>query len=470
MSEYRSSEMLRSSSGKSLKRDSPPLNFRTWITEPLSSIETEYIKNLQQQVCLLELETNFLQDQAKQAASIPPKITYKAEKMLSEMKDLQTEVEFIQLEIRKKDARIAALHSEQELFSRNLHLAQDARSSEKKLLTEELIQMKKLKEVANQDMAYKESELKKIKQELETTVVALTDEARQVRLLETQLNQHVEKHLATEAKLEEKTSELLKTQVALHQLEEKYYTSTASIQDNIAQELRDEISSLQQTLRDKVLLMEEDKFLRNKVAEDCGRLTKENALLHSNLLELTKELERVQALRDKKNSKHSTNVIQLTSLKEQERQLEMELSHLKRMMKEEEKKVLTAMEQLQRQEQGKSSGELKGSSLRNQLATLENRQSNIKLENTQLKREKASLVEHISELHKQISEKDDEIFLMKAHIHRLAQDLNCLKSQLKMESSLHSGSWKEISSIADSMKQVANTMNQRNVNTTSIYS
>ncbi|XP_072323598.1 uncharacterized protein [Scyliorhinus torazame] len=466
--EYGTAEKLRSSSGKSLKRSFLAPNFRTWASEPLSSIETEYIKNLQQQVCLLELETSFLREQAKKAASIPPKITYEAEQMVREMKELQAEIKFIQFEIKKRDARIAVSLSEKELFSRNLNLAQGAHSSEKKLLIEELLQMKKLKEIANRDMAYKESELVKIKQALAKTTAAVTDGGRQIWLLERQLNQHVEKHQATEAQLGEKKSELIKTQVALYQLEENYYCSTASIQDHIAKELRDEISSLQQKLRDRVLLAEEDKFLRNKVAEDCGRLTKENALLHSHVLELTKELEKVQALRDEKNFKHSTNVTQLTSLKEQERRHELELAYLKRMMEEEEKKVLNAMEQLHRLEQGKSSVELNGLSLRNQLAVLEKRQSNIQLENTQLKREKANLVEHISELHKQISEKDDEILRMKGHIHTLAQDLSSLKSQLERESSLRSESWKEISSIADTMKQVASTMNKRNVNPTSI--
>uniref|UniRef100_UPI00398F36C2 kinectin-like isoform X3 n=1 Tax=Pristiophorus japonicus TaxID=55135 RepID=UPI00398F36C2 len=411
------SEMLRNTNGKSLKRNNMALNVRKWAAEPLVSLETEYIKNLQQQVCLLELETSFLREQAKKAASIPPKITYEAEKMLREMKELQAEIDFIQLEIRRKDARIAMSKSEKELYYRNLCLAQDASSSEKRLLIEEIVQMKKLKEIANQDMAYKESELVKIKQELERTTVAVKDGGHQVWLLERQLNQHVEKHQAAESQLGEKKLELLKTQVALHQLEEKYYTSTASMQDHIASELRDEISSLQQKLRDRVLLAEEDKFLRNKMAEDCGRLTKENALLHSQVLELNKELER--------------------------------LHHL---------------------EQGKSSAELNRLSLRNQLAALENRHSNIKLENNQLKREKASLVEHISELNKQISEKDDEILHMKGHVHTLAQDLGSLKSQLKMESSLRSESWKEISSIADTMKQVASTINKWNKSPTSIIS
>ncbi|XP_051878578.1 polyamine-modulated factor 1-binding protein 1-like [Pristis pectinata] len=409
-------------------------------------------------------------EQAKKAASIPPRIAQEAEKMLKEMKELQAEIEFIQLEIRKRDARIATSKSEKELFYRNLCSAQESSSREKRLLMEEMVQMKKVKEIANQDIAYKESELVKIKQELERTTAAAKDGIRQVWLLETQLNQHVEKHQAAEVQLGEKKLELLKAQVALHQCEEKYYTSTVSMQDHVATELRNEISSLQQKLREQEVLAEEDKFLRSKEADDCSRLTKENAVLHSQVVELTQDLERAQAAIDEKNSQHSNSITQLTSLKENERWLELELAFLKRVIEEEEKKVVNAMEQLQHLEQGKSSVELNRQSLQNQLATLEKQHSSIKLENSHLKREKNNLVEHISELHKQISEKDVEILRMKGYIHTLAQDLGSLKSQLKMESSLRSESCKEISSIADTMKQVANTMNRRNNENTTVLS
>ncbi|XP_055490528.1 unconventional myosin-XVIIIa-like isoform X2 [Leucoraja erinacea] len=396
--------------------------------------------------------------QAKKAASIPPQIAQEAEKMLKEMKELQAEIELIQLEIRKRDTRIATSKSEKELFYRNLCSAQESRSREKKLLMEELVQIKKLKEIANQDITYKESELVNIKQELERTTAQANDEIHQVYLLETQLNQHVEKHQATEVQLGEKKLELFNAQVALRQCEEKFYTSTVSMQDHIARELRNEINSLQQKLRDQEVLAEEDTFLRNKEADDCCRLIKENAILHS----------QAQAARDEKNSQRSNSIAQLTSLKENERQLELELVYLKRVIEEEEKKAVNALKQLQHLEQGKSSVELNRQSLQNQLITLDKHLSSIKLENSQLKTEKKSLVEYISELHKQNSEKDVEILRMKGYIHTLAQDLGSLRSQLKAESSLRSESCKEISCIADTMKQVANTMTRRNNRNTTI--
>ncbi|XP_032875123.1 centrosomal protein of 55 kDa-like isoform X2 [Amblyraja radiata] len=452
------SEKMRKASGSLLKKSNLPLNARKWSADPLASIETEYIKNLRQQICLLELETSFLRQQAKKAASIPPQIAQEAEKMLKEMKELQAEIELIQLEIRKRDTRIATSKSEKELFYRNLCSAQESRSREKKLLMEELVQIKKLKEIANQDITYKESELVNIKQELERTTAQANDEIHQVYLLETQLNQHVEKHQATEVQLGEKKLELFNAQVALRQCEEKFYTSTVSMQDHIARELRNEINSLQQKLRDQEVLAEEDTFLRNKEADDCCRLIKENSILHS----------QAQAARDQKNSQRSNSIAQLTSLKENERQLELELVYLKRVIEEEEKKAVNALKQLQHLEQGKSSVELNRQSLQNQLITLDKHLSSIKLENSQLKTEKTSLVEYISELHKQNSEKDVEILRMKGYIHTLAQDLGSLKSQLKAESSLRSESCKEISCIADTMKQVANTMTRRNNRNTTI--
>ncbi|XP_072895966.1 uncharacterized protein [Hemitrygon akajei] len=462
------SEKMRNSVGKLLKKSNLPLNFRKYTAKPLASIETEYIKNLKQQICLLELETSFLREQAKKAASIPPQIAQEAEKMLNEMKELQAEIEFIQLEIRKRDTQIATSKFEKELLHRNLYSAQESSSREKRLLIEEMVQMKKQKQIANQDIAYKESELVKIKQELERTNAAAKDGKHQVWLLEKQLNQHVEKHQAAEVQLEQKKLELLKAQVALHRCEEEYYTSTVSMQDHIARDLRNEISSLQQKLREQEVLAEEDKFLRNKEADDCSRLTKENAILHSQVMELTQDVERAQAARDEKNSQHSNSITQLTSLKENERQLELEIAFLKRVIEEEEKKVISAMEQLRHLEQGKSSAALNRQSLQNQLVTLEKQHSSIQLEISHHKREKNSLVEHISELHKQISEKDAELLRMKGYIHTLTQDLGVLKSQLKMESSLRSKSCKEISSIVDTMQQVANTINGKNDKITSI--
>ncbi|XP_069777245.1 interaptin-like [Narcine bancroftii] len=415
-------EKMRNLNRKLLKNSNLPLNSRKWKEKSLTSIETEYIKNLQQQICLLELETNFLQKQAKKAASISPQIAQEAEKMLKEIKELQAEIEFIQLEIRKRDARIARSEADKELFSRYLCSAQESSSREKRLLMEEKVQMKKLKEIAKQDIVYKRSEVVKIKKELEKINAAAKDGIHQVWLLEKQLNQHVEKHQAAEVQLREKKLELLEAQAALHQFEDKCSASTAFMQDQIARKMRNEINSLQQKLREQEALSEEDTFLRNKGADDCSCLTKENAVLHCKVMELREDVERAQVAKDERNSQLANSITQLSSRKENGRHLELELAYLKRVMKEEEKKVVNTVEQLQHLEQEKNSVELNRHLLQNQLTTLEKQHSDIKLENSQFKRERNSLVEHIAELHKQISEKDVEILQMKGFIHTLTQD------------------------------------------------
>eukprot|EP00493_Phyllostaurus_siculus_P002467 UN02480 len=48
----------------------------------VGKVESEYIKNLQQQVYFLELETNYLQEQLKRATVIPPRVTEEAERMM----------------------------------------------------------------------------------------------------------------------------------------------------------------------------------------------------------------------------------------------------------------------------------------------------------------------------------------------------------------------------------------------------
>ena len=52
----------------------------------LQTIESDYIKNLQQQVYFLELEANYLREQAKKATDMHPKMTAEAERMLYKLR------------------------------------------------------------------------------------------------------------------------------------------------------------------------------------------------------------------------------------------------------------------------------------------------------------------------------------------------------------------------------------------------
>ena len=60
-----------------------------------------------------------------------------------------------------------------------------------------------------------------------------------------QLEQKMEQHKLTESALNDKRAELLKSETQLREIEDKYYSSTITIQDKLVQDLRVSISLAQ---------------------------------------------------------------------------------------------------------------------------------------------------------------------------------------------------------------------------------
>nr|XP_025046626.1 putative leucine-rich repeat-containing protein DDB_G0290503 isoform X1 [Pelodiscus sinensis] len=415
--------------------------------DTLSSIEAEYIKNLQKEVYLLELETSFLREQAKKAASIQPKLTTQAEKVLQKMKELQSEINTAQLELGKKENTTKFFKAENQATHEHLQTLSAANTREKFLLMEDVTKLKKLAEIVNQDISHKEAELLRVQQELQKAMNSVKEKEHDIHHWENQLLQQMQQHQDMEAKLVENRSECVRVQALLHQLEEKYLTSSKAVQQHIAKELGEETEKLKQQLKEKELSADEDKYLRYKMAEDCGYLTKENGLLQSQVLEATRHLDRERQLREKESSCHTRRISELACEKEEERQLEMELTYLKRLLQDERQKALAAQEQVLHLQQVRKSVDLNGQSLQSQLQDLERRWSRAQLENSKLRTEKTHLVEHISQLHQQLSEKEDEIRHMYAHVNTMSYDLNSLKSQVEIEHTLHRERWKDFSNI-----------------------
>ncbi|XP_053323059.1 golgin subfamily A member 3-like [Spea bombifrons] len=378
--------------------------------------------------------------------------------MITEMKELQSRISSVQMDLAMKEASINAVKEETESLRRHLRDVSDSKMQEKQILVEDVTQLKKLADVSTQDIAHKEEERKNINRELHNTIQRVKEKHRESALLQTQLQEQIKQHERAEAQLVEKRSDFLRMQTALHQLEEQYLTTSQSVHEQIASELRKEAEKLRYQLREKQMSADEDKYLRNKMAEDCARLTKENGVLQSRVLEATKQLEREQQLREDESIKRTKRISELTAGKEKERQLELMLSHLKRLVQDEKEKVSAAQDQMLHVQQGRKSVELNGSSLRSQLTDLENKLSSVKLENSQLRMEKASLVEHISQLHKQIADRKDEIGHMQGHVDSLCYDMNSLQLQRDLNESSQRQAWQQLSNIAQGVHNLANVM------------
>ena len=52
----------------------------------VSTVEKEYIRNLQQQIYFLELECDYLRDQANKVVEVPNHITLEADKLIKKLK------------------------------------------------------------------------------------------------------------------------------------------------------------------------------------------------------------------------------------------------------------------------------------------------------------------------------------------------------------------------------------------------
>ncbi|XP_059837479.1 uncharacterized protein LOC132400496 isoform X2 [Hypanus sabinus] len=361
----------------------------------LACVEAEFIKNLQQQIYYLELEANFLREQTRKSIILQPKVESEAETMSRKLRELHCQADGLRLELKRKDAYLNTLQTEKERLSKQLKQSDDSHSKEKQSLVEEIIQLKKMKELTDRELSHKETEILQSKQELERQISDLKNTDHKVITLNERIGQRSDQEKVIVTQLEEKRLMLLKVQSALQEMEGKHSANTAAMQDKITRDYRDEIRLLHQQLREKEMMREQDRCLRSNMTDNCASLIKENAQLHSQILELKKQLDRILLL-----------------------------------------------------EQGKTSLELNKDTLHCRIAEMQSRIANIEEENLQLQRDKVLLIELITDLQKQFSSKEEELSRVYSEIHLIDEDISTLKSQNALEQSVQSEKWQELSRVS----------------------
>eukprot|EP00058_Branchiostoma_floridae_P017670 XP_002603159.1 hypothetical protein BRAFLDRAFT_63203 [Branchiostoma floridae] len=428
----KSGSLRRSSSGSKLNKSGSNLapafskSLRS-STSDLGNIEAEYIKNLQQQVYFLELEANFLYPfhLPHLAAYIHPRMTAEAERMLRKLRDLQSEVDGLSLEIRRKESHLDMLSTEKSRVESKLMTTEDAYSREKRLLMDEIVSLRKLKEVADRDITIKDRDILQLREHLTQAQVDYNNANHKIKILQTQLDQRAADHKVTQIHLEEKRADLLKTQSALSAAEDRYYTSTAAMAEAATKDLR--------------------------MSDDLARVTKENAFLGQQVAELNRQLDRERNIRGEKETREASKTMEVMSLQDNERQLKFEIETLRNQLEEERAKVRNYMDQVRVQEELGTSVRLEGATAKSQLRELEGIHTSTNVENSQLRRDKALLVDHVAELQKQISLKEDEILRLRNHIHTLQGDVDRVRSATLLESSIQAQKWDELSRLTRSL-------------------
>ena len=70
---------------------------------------------------------------------------------------------------------------------------------------------------------------------------------------------------------------------------------------------------LRQKLKETEMAADQDRFLRTKLSDDSSHLVKENALLNQQVLELTKQIERVRCSFTLQNF-HNGNIFSVSTI------------------------------------------------------------------------------------------------------------------------------------------------------------
>ncbi|GFS27521.1 paramyosin-like isoform X2 [Elysia marginata] len=421
---------LRKSTGSSLTADLSMSGKLNKTSTELASIEAEYIKNLQQQIYFLELESGYLREQARKATDMHPQMTAEAEKMLAKLREMQSEMDKMDVELKRKDSSIGV------------------HTNEKRKL-EELLQLEKEREISRKDEQVAEA-----KTELDSSALALKNADTKISTLRAQLEQRIEQHNLTQLALEEKRSELLSVEAQLRDTEERYVASTVTIQDKLTQDLRDEIRLLHQKVKETELAAEKDRFLRDKISDDMASLVQENAALSQAKLEVAKQLEREKELRDGTSYRHSQTLQEVTSLKEKLQ----ENDFLREQLRQEQDKSRQYLEQLTNQESTSKTVELSFNTAKSRMVELEGMKSATESENAQLRKDKTLLVDHVADLQRKMEDKDREILDLKSSVGELEARLRNVDLQKSLEMTQQSQRWEEFSRLADSMKNLSHTM------------
>ncbi|XP_078487285.1 uncharacterized protein LOC100185160 [Ciona intestinalis] len=418
----------------------------------LKDVETEYIKNLQQQIYFLELEAEYLRQQTKSATDIHPKMTQEADRMMFKLKDMQSDLDGMNLEISRKDSNISMLTNEKKRTTAELKASEDNSRREKSLFTQEIIQLKKMKEVADRDISLKDSEIVRLQQQLERVSTDLRHEKHSKNLLQSQHDQRVAQHSETMSLLDTKRQECLHKDSEMHYLEEKFNTSTLSMQDKITKELKNEILSLRRELRSVELSRNQDRIIKDKMVENVSKLTQENVSLHTQVLDLGKQFDHLQLMADEKDSRAQVHTNKMSQLRGSEQVLNHEVKKLREMLEFERNKLSKLEAQMLEAQDGMSNAHFHSRSVQSRLDELNGRFTKADDDNVQLRKDKLILVEHIAQQQKQLDLKEAEIHRLESHIYTLQTDISMLTSEIDKSKSMQTKHWNDLSKAAESLK------------------
>ncbi|CAH8486770.1 unnamed protein product [Schistosoma guineensis] len=208
-------------------------NYRT-----MRNLENEYIKSLQQQIYLLELENNYIRHQAAEVMDKQPLMVCEASNSLKKLKEMQERTDGLKLEIHRKEAHISILQQKLNRCEESLRETLLYRDKEKDELTRQCMTLRGERELALREVYQKDEQIKELQYQLCNQKSNITAMEIQLDILRAKLDDETKRANDLERSLIESRSQLVEFNTILKQLEVHYQQELNRVQSTPQNEFK----------------------------------------------------------------------------------------------------------------------------------------------------------------------------------------------------------------------------------------
>ena len=344
--------------------------------------EAAYIKSLQQQIKILELEVAYLKRQP--SAEKEKTKNDGREEFVGRQGEGRKEaaaattaapnggaVKELQAELQVERTKVERLRIEKGKASERLRQAETWREEEKEKAVAVQAKLEGRVEELEREEQVREARLASISQDLERQTMVSRDRERQVVTLQEEVQAAKEEACRGGQQVEHLQNEVSSRQAAVQALQEKFLQSSQHILQETVKGLQEEVKIAITKVRELELAADEARGQRGRWEVVRGGLTDELGEVRAELAKVKSELEGEVRTREHRDNRMSLDSQEVTMLREKEQQLRTEVGRLQNQVEKQGERLKAVQERLAGEQHQVTSQELKLSTMKSRITELE---------------------------------------------------------------------------------------------------
>ena len=416
----------------------------------LATVESEYIKNLQQQVYFLELEANFLRDQAQKAETLSKhSAADEAAKWRRRLKDVEMEQDSLKSEIRRKEIEADAAEMERRQYVKELKSLKETATAEKSHLLDEIATLRHKVDDSHLSSKQLQIQLDAAEEKKLAAAGECLDVKSRLAVVRDQLDRTLSTNKDLREELVDKKLEIKQFKQQLSDLETRYLTQATELKEAAITDMRTKLADMRVRMRELEVTSELDKSLKEKALEDSSYTSKTNAILREEICDLKAQLGKERELYEKQSVQRSMDSDEIATLKYKNKQLQDDLAALNDTLGKEKKKAKNYLSKLAETDADLSANRANETILRNKLADMELTKDSKSNEVSHLRKDKNLLLDQVIDLQSKLDLKNSEVSSLTTEIEYLKSKVSDLASEARLNKSLETRRWEDIENMAE---------------------